>query len=166
MAYEVKQCFDSVMISFNGFSESSYNTIMNVSDVEKTKSFCNELKKLNVNMCLKFLCSPIVIQEISYFLKWAIDIEPASVVLQEAFLYEHDEKYSCKRIGSVFNQLDNSYWKDIYKRVAVQISNILKETKIDNYSGFLCADEGLFRILPLPEEYRSLFDTSGIYNLK
>lgn len=166
MAYVVKECFDSIMVSFNGFSETSYKTIMGINDIEITKRFCAELKRLGVNLCLKFLCSPIDLQDIPVFLTWAFSINPQSVVLQEAFLYEHDENYTCKRIGSVFSQLSNSYWTNVYRRIAIQISEVVNNLTVKNVPHFLCADEGLLKIFPLDEEVKNKFDTSGIYNLE
>ena len=76
---------DSIMVSFNGFSNATYSTIMGL-DIELTKEFCKHIKQCGkINLGLKLLNSPLTIAETPEFLNWALSLDAKCICIQLAY---------------------------------------------------------------------------------
>ncbi len=162
----IRDCFDSIMVSFNGFSEQSYMGIMGV-DINKTFSFCDNVKKYT-NLCVKFLASPVCIFEIASFMEWAIDINAKCIAFQTVYDYSFGSDGKCSRNQSMFSGLDNAYWKEIFNRAGNKLNNVLLNNIkiINNDTRNLSSDKVILDVLELPEETKHLFRTDGVYEIE
>lgn len=160
-----KYC-DSVMVSFNGFSEATYNTIMRL-ELSYAINFCETLKRMgNVNVGVKLLISAITIAEIPFFLDWALNQKFKCIALQVAYNYEIDmESGKSNRLNSTLPSSDESqYWMAVYNRVSEEIHKVISEHRMDincEYN-FLTADRELDSVLGLNRD-KCLFRTDGVY---
>lgn len=122
----VSSVFDSVTVTLNGFSESTYRSIMNI-HFDKVKDFCEELAKKEVSLGLKFLCSPANISELPEFLKWSINLNPDRIIVPCARIYTCQEGYPDQWKGSSFDGLNKAYWEMIFTRTGKEVSKILPQ---------------------------------------
>lgn len=157
---------NSVMVSFNGFSCATYNTIMGL-DIEKTKRFCEEIKRQGkTNLGIKLLNSPITIAETPEFLDWALSLEPQCIAIQIAYNYEVEPSGKSSRLSSTLPNADSSlYWHDVYKVISKRCDNVISEysDKINAGKNYLTADKELLQLLSLSHKNSALFRTDGVY---
>ena len=162
----VKECCNSVMISFNGFSETSYNTIMRL-DIKKTIKFCETLlDEGTVNVGLKFLLSPAVAMELPIFLNWALDLRPKCIALQVAYNYEIEPSGKSKRLESTFENTTSSiYWNLISERISENLTTIFRkyENELNCGYNYITADKELFSLYTIDTEIKKHFRTDGVY---
>ena len=165
----VEECFDSVMVSFNGFGNQTTSLIMNVGNVDKTIRFCEGIAdRGKCNLCVKYLISPISIAGIGDFIRWAATVNPFSIVLQVAFEYDFSADGTTERRDPLLAGLNDSYWKELFARAAKQIESSLEASFMSRRldSSQLFADREFLDYFPLSPRYSRLFDTSGIYRLR
>lgn len=161
----IDHCCDSIMVSFNGFSKPTCETLM-CADIDKTIAFCENVKrKTNTNLGVKFLNSPVCIAELPDFLEWALHINAKAIVLQTVYQYSFEQEGKSIRQESVFYGLSNEYWNHIFSRVSKRT-----EAVINNYFEFLnsgtrylSADKKTFEVLQLSYDIQKTFRTDGVY---
>jgi len=162
----VAEVCDSIMVSFNGFSATSYKTIMGL-DIEKTKRFCHMVKNnAKTNLGIKLLNSPITIAETPDFLEWALALMPKCIAIQNAFNYEVEPSGKSTRLSCTLPSRGSSlYWDSIYDAIAARCNNVLNRwhNEINIENNFLTADKDFLNLLRLPQENRDLFRTDGVY---
>lgn len=164
----VDRVFDSSVISFNGFSDSTCRLVMGPGvDVEKTKTFAKKLiEDTTVNVGLKYLISPATIAELPAFLKWALGIKPRCAILQTAYRYRLLDNGISIREGLTFDDPDNLYWKPLLDRLRGMVSGILHSTEINLTYNRLACDSETADLIGLSGEDRALFRMDGIYDLE
>lgn len=155
---------DSIMVSFNGFTASSCDVLMDV-ELSKTVKFCEEIAKNGkTNLCVKFLNSPVCINEISDFLEWSISIKAKTIAFQTVYQYNYSGG-KCNRESHMFDNLDSEYWNEIYRRIALKVENVLEKNKgtINTDICNLATDKVLFDLLKISNEHKEMFRTDGVY---
>ncbi len=160
----INDCCDSVMISFNGFSDATCRTIMGI-DINKTIAFCEAIKVAGkCNLGVKFLASPVTLVEVPMFLNWAIKTECQCIAVQTVYNYSF-ENGKCNREKSTFADLPKEYWELIYSRVGETIVKAIQSNaeKINNNGNFLTSDKKFLALFDFPENVRSSFRTDGVY---
>lgn len=162
----VEELFNSIMVSFNGFSRLSYETIMKV-DFDTTVRFCETIKRTtSVNLGVKFLNSPLVVNEIPSFLEWALNLRVQCLALQTAYNYEVFSDGSSKRCESTFGEIQNSsYWHYVFERTADACNRVIKrfEDSISNNCNYITADKEFLQTLRLSADCVKLMRTDGVY---
>jgi len=161
----IEECCNSVMVSFNGFTNSSCQTLMKV-DLDRTIQFCEAIvQNTSTNLGVKFLNSPICIAELPDFLNWALEINAKAIAVQTVYHYSFDEKGKSSRKEHVFNGLSGEYWKEVCQRVAVRTEAVLHvyKNRLNQETCNLACDKKVLQILGLSEEYARLFRTDGVY---
>lgn len=162
----VKECCNSVMVSFNGFSEISYSTIMRL-DIKKTIDFCETLiNDGTVNVGLKFLLSPAVAVELPSFLNWALALKPKCLALQVAYNYEIEPSGKSKRLENTFENTGSStYWNSILERTSDNLTAIFRRYENELNCGYnhITVDKELFSIYTIEPEIKKHFRTDGVY---
>lgn len=162
----VSEVCNSIMVSFNGFSSSSYRTIMGL-NIEKTKRFCKIIKEnRKTNLGVKLLNSPISISETPEFLEWAFSITPKCIAVQNAFNYAIDASGKSTKLESTLPERDCSpYWENVYKSIGLRCDSILDKwyNKINNGSNYLTADKDFLNLVVLSPRNKNLFRTDGVY---
>ncbi len=157
---------DSIMVSFNGFSNATYSTIMGL-DIELTKEFCKHIKQCGkINLGLKLLNSPLTIAETPEFLNWALSLDAKCICIQLAYNYELDKFGKNIRYKCILSEKQSSiYWSNVYDRISLRCKKILKKylSEINMGSKYLAADKELFDYLNLDNDYTHLFRTDGVY---
>lgn len=111
----VTTVFAGVTVSFVGFQQHTYRTIMGL-ELEKTKDFVTGLAAhKNVSLTLKFLVTPVNFHEMSLFLLWALSVKPSHIVFSDA----STESYiNMKRF--------DDYWSEIVSRTGKDLVNIVR----------------------------------------
>lgn len=114
-----KALFNSVSVSFVGFSPQTYKTLMGL-EIEKTKEFCEEIiKSKDLKVCLKYLLSPINIHELPIFMEWALGFGNLdNIAIHNSNCHQYIN----------FNTEDN-YWNKIIQRTRNDIVNVIKTAK-------------------------------------
>lgn len=162
----VSEVCNSVMVSFNGFSPTTYETIMGLK-IDKTKMFCEAVKKQGrANLGLKLLNSPITISETPEFLEWAFSLKPKCIALQNAFNYEVEPSGKSSRLSSTLPPRGFSlYWDDVYEAISARCDNVLNKHRAEINGGcnYLTADRDFLQLLSLSSSNMSLFRTDGVY---
>lgn len=157
---------DSIMISFNGFSSTSYRTIMGL-DIERTKMFCQLIKNNGkTNLGIKLLNSPITIAETPEFLEWAFSLTPKCIAIQNAFNYEVEPSGKSSRLSCTLPSRGFSlYWDSVYKSIAARCNSVLDKwhDEINTGHNYLTADKDFLNLLELSQDNRALFRTDGVY---
>ncbi len=118
------ELFEEVTVSMNGFEQSSVSTIMGSKvNVEVIKAFCEEAVKNCSFTQIKFLLSPLCVNDFPAFLDWAIDIAPQEISVTKAMVYDTgvDNSFS----GSSFKGLNNAYWNEILVRISAQARRVV-----------------------------------------
>lgn len=128
---KIENVFNDFEISFSGFSESTYKTIMNL-DLNKTKNFVLQLDKRKINSyILKMLLSPICIAEMNVFLKWALSLNPSHIVFHIADVYK--QPYQCLTTeqweGDSFSGKNELYWEPLLERIRSEFEQIIIKNK-------------------------------------
>lgn len=159
----VEECFDSIMVSFNGFSDATCQNLMRV-DISETLSFCDMVKN-KTNLCVKFLASPICICEIGKFVDWAVNINAKCIAFQTVYNYSFDINSKCSREEHVFQQLHGTYWDEVLKRSGDYLTYIIEKNKekFNKETRYLAADKTILDVLMLDENIKKLFRTDGVY---
>ena len=162
----VNDVCSSVMVSFNGFSQSSCRTIMGL-DIRRTIHFCEALKEAGkVNLGLKLLQSPLTIAETPEFLDWALSLEAQCVAVQAAYNYEVEPSGKSTRLSCTLPLPgDSLYWRDAYAQIARRCGAVLDKhaDTINRGRNYLTADREVLAVLPLKGEHTALFRTDGVY---
>ncbi len=161
----VGECCNSVMVSFNGFTQSSCQTLMQV-ELDKTIRFCESiLQNTTTNLGVKFLNSPICIGELPDFLNWALEINAKAIAIQTVYQYSFTQEGKSNREEHVFHDLSGEYWKAVYERVGKRIEGILYTYKdiLNQNTRNLACDKKVLEILGFSEELSTLFRTDGVY---
>lgn len=168
-AYEaafVEEVCDSIMVSFNGFSSTSYKTIMGI-DLDKTKSFCESIKSGGkTNLGVKLLNSPITVAETPEFLEWALSLKPKCIAIQNAYNYDVEPSGKNRRLSCTLPKRGHSlYWDSVYNIISERCNNTLERhyKDINNGCNYLTADKGFISLLDLSAANRPLFRTDGVY---
>lgn len=160
----INDCCNSIMVSFNGFSDATCKTIMQV-DVQKTIDFCIAVKEAGkCNLGLKFLASPITLVEVPNFLEWAINIQPQCIAIQTVYNYTFDCG-KCSREDATFAGLNPLFWKPVFSRVGDSISRIIKENvhTVNNGMNYLSSDKKFIRLFDFEDDIADKFRTDGVY---
>ena len=114
-----EKIFDSSTFSFVGFQPMTYKRIMGL-NFEKTIRFVEEIiKRGNIRVSIKLLCTPNNIHEIPLFLDWGFRNKPYSILLAEMANFEC---YINR------NTADN-YWNKIIKRTGDEIKTLLIKSR-------------------------------------
>lgn len=160
----VNDCCNSIMVSFNGFSDATCRTIMQV-DIQKTIDFCEAVRKAGkCNLGLKFLASPITLVEAPAFLEWAIKLESQCIAIQTVYNYTFDCG-KCSREDATFSDLNPLFWKPVFERIGKQIEKIIMDNnaKINSGMNYLSSDKKFMRLFDFEENVRNAFRTDGVY---
>lgn len=161
----VGNCCNSAMISFNGFSEASCRTLMDV-DIRKTINFCENIKEnTQTNLGVKFLNSPICVAEAPNFMDWALKLNAKAIAIQTVYQYSFDAKGSSSREKNVFEGLHSEYWDNIIQRTSRNIEYVIRsyKDKINQDTRYLSADKMTMKILQFDSEIQKMFRTDGVY---
>ena len=155
---------NSIMVSFNGFTTSSCDILMDV-ELSKTVKFCEEITNNGkTNLCVKFLNSPVCINEIPDFLEWSISIRAKAIAFQTVYQYNYSDG-KCNRESHMFGNLNSEYWNGIYNRIAFKVDNLLEKNKaiINTDVCNIATDKVLFDLLKISDEHKKMFRTDGVY---
>ena len=113
----VSAVLSSVIVSFAGFSELSYKTVMGL-DLSKTLNFVSHLNdESGVDVGMVFVVGPSNIHELPLFLEWGLS---------------HDIRrigFSKMIIGSATIDMQSEYWREIVSRVRAEICAVLERRK-------------------------------------
>ncbi len=164
----IAECCNSIMVSFNGFSSTTSEILMDV-DVSVTKEFCKYVKNhTNTNLGLKYLSSPVSFIEINPFFEWALKLEAQCIVFQTVYNYSYNEKGICSRGDSTFENLPTEYWSHIFTRTGDKFGKILEKNKnkLNKKKCFLSADKEFLDMLPLDRGMSQFFRTDGVYHIE
>ena len=157
---------NSIMVSFNGFSSTSYKTIMGL-DIERTKRFCQLVKNNGkTNLGVKLLNSPITVAETPEFLEWALALKPKCIAIQNAFNYEVAPSGKSNRLSCTLPPHDYSqYWERVYESIAARCNSVLEKRKseINKGQNYLTADKNFLDFVELSPDNRAMFRTDGVY---
>lgn len=109
--------FERVAISLNGFHQNTVSTIMgeNVS-IETIKEFCSQCVKKCEYTQIKYLLSPLTINDFPDFIDWAIGLKPQEISVTKAMLFGEEKNGSFS--GSSFKGLNRAYWDDVIFRIS------------------------------------------------
>lgn len=159
--------FDSVVITFNGFSSKSTKLLMgNNIDVDKTKFFVKELVSSGkINVGIKYLLSPVSVLEINDFTRWAIETKPLSIIYQVAYFYDLKNEGISTR-GNTLIDRKSFYWFSVLNKIGEEFKTILKE-RINKDVTFLNGDKEFIELFDLNDD-KMLYNirTDGFYTLK
>lgn len=160
----INECCDSIMVSFNGFSEATCQTIMQV-ELQKTIDFCDAVKKAGkCNLGVKFLASPITLTEVPSFLEWALTLEAKSIAVQTVYNYSFTCG-KCSREEATFYGHNDEYWKMVYSRVGERLTEVINNHSLHLNCGYnhLTSDKKFLKLFTLPESVKGAFRTDGVY---
>ena len=162
----VSDICNSIMVSFNGFSSMSYQTIMGL-NIEHTKNFCQLVKNNGkTNLGLKLLNSPITVAETPEFLEWSLSLKPKCIAIQNAYNYEVEPSGKSRRLSCTLPQRGYSlYWDSVYQSIATRCNMVLNKwhDTINKEQNYLTADKGFLNLIELSQDNRTLFRTDGVY---
>ncbi len=168
LAEFVESVFDSVVISLNGFSDSSCKLIMgdNV-DVDRTLKFARRLVEgCKTNVGIKYLISPATVCELPQFFSWALELRPKCIILQAVYLYKLLANGKSEREKLALYDYDNFYWTPIIERIRSQLSKSLEKYEVNVDVNHLAADCETAQILQFDKQLASRFRMDGIYDLE
>jgi len=114
---KVKKTFDSVCVSIVGFQSETYKNIMGL-DIEKTKSFCENIAKCTEinHLALKYLLTPTNVQDLPLFIDWAMSINPNNIIIQDSCL----EQY-------IILNTNDKYWEKTFLRTKKEFTKVIKK---------------------------------------
>lgn len=164
----IEDTFNSVVVSFNGFSDSSCRLIMGQNiDVKKTIAFVERLVSgARVNVGIKFLISPVVTAELIPFLEWALSIKPRCIIFQTAYRYLLKENGISEREGLTFSDYNNDYWTPVKSRITHQLKSLINANSVNCGYNYLASDKETAEVLGFNEELSSYFRMDGAYDLE
>lgn len=144
---KVEELFYGVNVSFVGFQPLTYATVMGM-DVNKAVRFSEELaKRRKVRLLLKYLTTPVTIHEFSLFLDWAINLNPAEILVDDAHTFTYVNIYT-----------GDNFWEKIFERArkevrAVLINNKDKLSQGNTTFGFSARSIEILRLKPIWENF-------------
>lgn len=110
----VEELFEAVHISIAGFQPQTYGTVMGL-DLERTKLFAASLcARGRTRVQLKFMATPNTIHELPLFLRWALEVSPASVAVETITIGQY----------VVMDTFDD-YWRKIFRRTGREVKRLL-----------------------------------------
>lgn len=114
MLATVERLFEAVHFSIGGFAPQTYKAVMGL-DFERTKRFAEGLcRGGRTRVQLKFMATPSNIHEIPLFLRWAMELSPASVAVETISIGQYVN----------MNTFD-SYWSKIFERTGRETKRVL-----------------------------------------
>lgn len=162
----VSENFDSINVSFNGFTENTYNTIMGLS-LRKTKYFCEQVIKMGkTNVCTKFLLSPAVAFELPEFVKWSLEKKVKSIIIQ--CVKNHDVTNGEIVITSMFKPDENTYWNQLFARVSKRVCSIIRDY-VETSEGLIThisMDKLVSKLLIMDEDLKEKVFADGLYVIR
>lgn len=150
---KVEELFYGVNVSFVGFQPLTYATVMGM-DVNKAVRFSEELaKRRKVRLILKYLTTPLTIHEFSLFLDWAINLNPAEILVDDANTFTYVNIYT-----------GDNFWEKIFTRTREELRAVLiKNRDILSVSGtvFGFSDRSI-KILGLESGWEDFLEETAI----
>ncbi len=144
---KVEELFYGVNVSFVGFQPLTYATVMGM-DINKAVRFSEELaKRRKVRLVLKYLTTPVTIHEFSLFLDWAINLNPAEILVDDANTFTYVNIYT-----------SDNFWEKIFERTKKEVREVLINNK-DKLSqgnttfGFSARSIEILRLKPMWENF-------------
>jgi len=109
--------FERVAISMNGFNQNTVSTIMSENiRIETVKEFCRQCVRKCEYTQIKFLLSPISINDFPEFIDWAIGLKPQEISVTKAMVFGSGKDGSFS--GSSFKGINHAYWDDMILRIS------------------------------------------------
>lgn len=106
--------FNSFTISIVGFQVETYKKIMGL-ELDKTIKFAEALTKLGyLDICLKYLTTPLNFHEQNLFLKWALELAPRRVIICDASFRSY-----------INDNTHDNYWEKIISRTVTDVIHVL-----------------------------------------
>lgn len=119
---------ENFQVSFYGFSDTSVRIISKM-NLNVIKSFCNYVSDKHHSLDVKFIMSPMVIQELVPFLEWSVALNVSHVMIYYAILPSKDYEETGRRDVSSFDSLIPEYWGPIIERLAIEIKAFFIKNK-------------------------------------
>lgn len=145
--------FDSFQVTFNGFSKTSMYYIAKL-DYHVTKSFCEYVSnKADKILDVKFLLSPLVINDLIEFLEWSLTLNVSHIMVYYAIIPSDNYEQTGNREVSSLECLEPRYWDEIISRVSCDFENFflknINEIKRRNINFIINKDVLDFLKLPV-----------------
>jgi len=164
----IEDTFNSVVVSLNGFSDSSCKLIMGQNiDIKKTLAFIEKLVNgAKTNVGVKFLISPVVTAEILPFFEWALNLKPRCIIFQTAYRYLLKENGLSEREGLTFSDYKNDYWTPVKARITYQLKELINANSVNCGYNALASDPETADVFEFDQELSSCFRMDGVYDLE
>lgn len=164
----VTRIFNSVMVSVNGFSQASYQTLMHLEDMETMKAFCKEVSESGkTDLLVKLLVSPLDIHEMADFFNWGVSLSPKSIIYQAAYEYSYGANGQCSRRRTFLEDLKGGFWEEVIRRSNRRLEKSIRHYQADHadQKTVFFADKEVTDFLNFNPFLKDFFSTSGTYSL-